>query len=173
MLNDGIIELIEKFDLKTNYGIFNLNIFKQKNNDQLHLALTYGKWEKDVPVLCRVNSFGSINNSIDDLVLNEDLEIRKITNLIKKDDAGVIVFINQDHETKPLMKRIKNLKNAEKSGKSHKPFRKMDEKDYGIGAQILHSLGVGKIKLLTTKDRKIKRVGMAGYGLEIIKTINF
>ena len=60
--------------------------------------------------MCRVNSFGSINNSIDDLVLNEDLEIRKITNLIKKDDAGVIVFINQDHETKPLMKRIKNLK---------------------------------------------------------------
>ena len=49
----------------------------------------------------------------------------------------------------------------------------MDEKDYGIGAQILHSLNVGKIKLLTTKDRKIKRVGMAGYGLEIIKTINF
>ena len=173
MSNDGIIELIEKFDLKTNYGIFNLNIFKQKNNDQLHLALTYGKWEKDLPVLCRVNSFGSINNSIDDLVLNEDLEIRKITNLIKKDDAGVIVFINQDHETKPLMKRLKNLKNAEKLGKSHKPFRKMDEKDYGIGAQILHSLGVGKIKLLTTKDRKIKRVGMAGYGLEIIKTINF
>ena len=71
------------------------------------------------------------------------------------------------------MKSIKNLKNVEKSGKSHKPFRKMDEKDYGIGAQILHSLGVGKIKLLTTKDRKIKRVGMAGYGLEIIKTINF
>ena len=173
MSNDGIIELIEKFDLKTNYGIFNLNIFKQKNNDQLHIALTYGKWEKDLPVLCRVNSFGSINNSIDDLVLNEDLEIRKITNLIKKDDAGVIVFINQDHETKPLMKRIKNLKNVEKSGKSHKPFKKMDEKDYGIGAQILHSLGVGKIKLLTTKDRKIKRVGMAGYGLEIIKTINF
>ena len=119
--------------------------------------------------MCRVNSFGSINNSIDDLVLNEDLEIRKITNLIKKDDAGVIVFINQDHETKPLMKRIKNLKNAEKSGKSHKPFRKMDEKDYGIGAQILRHLGVRKIQLLSNNPKK--RAGLNGYGLEITKTI--
>ena len=84
-----------------------------------------------------------------------------------------MVFINQDYETKPLLKRIKNLKKTEKLGSSHKPFKKMDEKDYGIGAQILHNLGVSKIKLLTTKDRKIKRVGMAGYGLEIIKTINF
>ena len=173
MANDKLIELIEKFDLKTNYGKFKLHTFKQKNNDLIHIALTCGSWKMKDPILCRVNSFGSINNTIDDLVLNEDTEIRKVTNLIKKDKKGVMVFINQDYETKPLLKRIKNLKKTEKLGLSHRPFKKMDEKDYGIGAQILHYLGVSKIKLLTTKDRKIKRVGMAGYGLEIIKTINF
>ena len=173
MANDRLIQLIEKFDLKTNYGRFELHTFNQKNNDLIHIALTYGNWKKEDPILCRVNSFGSINNTIDDLVLNEDKDIRKVSELIKKDKRGVMVFINQDHETKPLLKRIKNLKKTEKLGSSHKPFKKMDEKDYGIGAQILHYLGIGKIKLLTTKDRKIKRVGMAGYGLEIIKTINF
>ena len=173
MANDRLIELIEKFNLKTNYGRFELHTFKQKNNDLIHIALTYGNWKKEESVLCRVNSFGSINNKIDDLVLNEDKDIRKVSELIKKDKRGVMVFINQDHETKPLIKRIKNLKKTEKLGSSHKPFKKMDEKDYGIGAQILHYLGVSKIKLLTTKDRKIKRVGMAGYGLEIVKTINF
>ena len=173
MKNDSLIKLIDSFNLKTKYGDYTLNTFKQNNNDQIHLALSKGVWSKNEPVLCRVNSFGSINNSIDDLVLREDKNIKKITTKIDKENKGVIVFINQDHETKPILNKINYLKKIQKSGKTFKPFQKMDDKDFGIGAQILHKLNVAKIKLLTTKDRKIKRVGMAGYGLEIVETVNF
>ena len=173
MKNDSLIELIDSFNLKTKYGDYTLNTFKQKNNDQVHLALSKGTWSKNEPVLCRVNSFGSINNSIDDLVIREDENIKKITNKIDKENKGVIVFVNQDHETKPILNKINHLKKLQKSGKVFKPYKKMDVKDFGIGAQILHELHVSKIKLLTTKNRKIKRVGMAGYGLEIVETVNF
>ena len=173
MKNDSLIDLIDEFNLKTIYGEFNLNTFKQKNNDQIHLALSKGNWLKDEPVLCRVNSFGSINNSIDDLVINEDPIIKKITKKINKEGKGVIVFVNQDSEAKPILNNINHLKTLQKSGKDFKPYKKMDAKDFGIGAQILHKLNVSKIRLLTTKDRKIKRVGMAGYGLKITETVNF
>ena len=173
MKNDSLIDLIDEFNLKTIYGDFNLNTFKQKNNDQIHLALSKGNWLKDEPVLCRVNPFGSINNSIDDLVINEDPIIKKITKKINKEGKGVIVFVNQDSEAKPILNNINHLKTLQKSGKDFKPYKKMDAKDFGIGAQILHKLNVSKIRLLTTKDRKIKRVGMAGYGLKITETVNF
>ncbi len=173
MKNDSLIELIDKFKLKTIYGEYELNTFKQKNNDQVHLALTMGSWAVNEPVLCRVNSFGSINNSIDDLVMRKDKIIKKITSKINEENKGVIVFVNQDHETKPILNKISHLKKLQKSGKGFSPYKKMDAKDFGIGAQILHKLNVTKIKLLTTKDRKIKRVGMAGYGLSIVETVNF
>ena len=147
MKNDSLIELIDKFDLKTIYGDFVLNTFKQINNDQVHLALTKGSWSRQESVLCRVNSFGSINNSIDDLMINENKKSETI--------------------------RSKVLKKIQNSGKDFKPYKKMDAKDFGIGAQILHKLNVSKIKLLTTKNRKIKRVGMGGYGLKIVETVNF
>ena len=65
------------------------------------------------------------------------------------------------------------FKKTQIEGNNHTPYKKMDVKDFGIGAQILHKLNITKIKLLTTKDRKIKRVGMAGYGLEIVETVKF
>ena len=173
MKNDSLIELIDKFIVNTIYGEFVLNTFKQKNNDQVHLALSKGGWSKNEAVLCRVNSFGSINNNIDDLIIREDSTIKKITEKINKENKGVIVFVNQNHETKPILNNISHLKKLQNSGKDFKPYKKMDAKDFGIGAQILHQLNVSKIKLLTTKDRKIKRVGMAGYGLKITETVNF
>tara|TARA_B100001093_G_scaffold373487_1_gene358465 strand:- start:883 stop:2004 length:1122 start_codon:yes stop_codon:yes gene_type:complete len=173
MDNDSLIELIDVFEMETTYGKFSLNTFKEKNNDRVHLALSKGKWKKDEPVLCRVNSLGSINNSIDDLILREDFTLRKITKKINDENKGVIVFVNQDHETRPILNRINHIKKTQIEGNTHKPFKKMDVKDFGIGAQILHKLNITKIKLLTTKDRKIKRVGMGGYGLEIVKTVKF
>ena len=131
MKNDSLIEIIDSFNLKTKYGDYTLNTFKQKNNDQVHLALSKGTWSKNEPVLCRVNSFGSINNSIDDLVLREDENIKKITNKIDKENKGVIVFVNQDHETKPILNKINHLKKLQKSGKVFKPYKKMDVKDFG------------------------------------------
>ena len=173
MHNDSLIELIDVFEIKTIYGEFILNTFKQKNNNKVHLALTKGKWKKDDSVLCRVNSLGSINNNIDDLILREDSVLKRITNHIKNEKKGVIVFVNQDHETNPIINRINHIKKTQIEGNNHIPYKKMDVKDFGIGAQILHKLNITKIKLLTTKDRKIKRVGMGGYGLEIVKTVKF
>ena len=99
--------------------------------------------------------------------------MKRITNYIKNENKGVIVFVNQDHETYPIINRINHIKKTQIEGNTHTPYKKMDAKDFGIGAQILHKLNVTKIKLLTTKDRKIKRVGMAGYGLEIVETVKF
>ena len=105
------------------------------------------------------------------MLLREDTVLKKITDHINKEGKGVIVFVNQDHETKPILNKINHLKKSQESGKNHKPYKAMDLKDYGVGAQILYSLNVSKIKLLTSNTKKIKRVGMAGYGLEIVEYI--
>lgn len=171
MKNDSLIELIDKFKIESIYGDYILNTFKQKNNDQVHLALSRGMWSLNEPVLSRVIPLSSINNNIDDLLLREDTVLKKITDHINKEGKGVIVFVNQDHETKPILNKINHLKKSQDSGKNHEPYKAMDLKDYGVGAQILYSLNVSKIKLLTSNTKKIKRVGMAGYGLEIVEYI--
>ena len=172
MRHDSLISKIEDFDLNTIYGKFKLNAFQQNNNDQIHLALSKGNWKKNEPVLVRINSSKVNNDILNSFISNNDLDLKSIFKKINDCERGVVVFINQNPSNINIMLRLGQLKalKDKKNIKSYTP--KVDKRDFGIGAQILHKLGINKIDLLTN-SKKIKRVGITGYGLEIVNYIKY
>lgn len=172
MQHDSLISKMEDFDFKSRYGDFRLRAYKQTTNDQIHIALTKGNWEFDESVLVRVNS-SFVNNDILGTLTNEpDKKLDAMFKAINDEGKGAIVFINQDISSDRLLTRLEELKELQKEGVVKAPQIKMDSKDFGIGAQILHDLGIGKIRLLTNSE-SVKRVGMIGYGLEITEWVNY
>ena len=172
MRHDSLISKIENFDLNTIYGKFKLHAFQQNNNDQIHLALSKGNWKKNEPVLVRINSSKVNNDILNSFISNNDLDLKSIFKKINDCERGVVVFINQNPSNINIMLRLRQLKalKDKKNIKSYTP--KVDKRDFGIGAQILHKLGINKIDLLTN-SKKIKRVGITGYGLEIVNYIKY
>lgn len=172
MQHDSLIEKSEDFELNTRFGQYRLRAYHQTTNDQVHLALTKGSWKIDEPVLVRMNSTLVNNDILGTLTSNAD---QKLDNMFKKlntEEKGAIVFINQDIKGFNLISRLKELKENQSDGIVKAPRVIMDEKDFGIGAQILHDLGIHKIKLMSNSQHK-KRVGMIGYGLEIIDYVSY
>ena len=172
MRHDSLISKIESFDLNTIYGKFKLHAFQQNNNDQIHLALSKGNWKKNEPVLVRINSSKVNNDILNSFISNNDLDLKSIFKKINDCERGVVVFINQNPSNINIMIRLRQLKalKDKKTIKSYTP--KVDKRDFGVGAQILHKLGINKIDLLTN-SKKIKRVGITGYGLEIVNYIKY
>ena len=173
MAHDSLIEKKEDFDIETKFGAFRLRAYEQTTNHQLHLALTKGAWDKDEHVLTRINS-KAINNDILGMLTNgKEEKLDNMFKIINDDGRGAIIFINQVNQSLNTLKRLKVLKNKQKSNKIIKaPKVGMDIKDFGIGAQILHDLDIHKLRLISN-GKKEKRVGMIGYGLEIIEYINY
>jgi len=170
MQHDSLIEKIEDFDLKTRFGEFRLRAYKQTTNNQVHLALTKGEWREDEPVLVRVNST-LINNDIIRLLTSKpDDSFKRMFQMIKDEGKGAIVFINQENQSFNLINRLSLIKERQQESKTKVPGIKFDNKDFGIGAQILHDLRISKLKLITNNKNIQKRVGIIGYGLEIVDT---
>lgn len=172
MQHDSLIEKSEDFELNTRFGRYRLRAYHQTTNDQVHLALTKGTWKTDEPVLVRMNSTLVNNDILGTLTSNADQKLDMMFKQLNAEGKGAIVFINQDIHGLNLINRLKELKQNQKEGIDKAPRVVMDEKDFGIGAQILHDLGVHKIKLMSNSQQK-KRVGMIGYGLEIIDYVNY
>ncbi len=171
MLHDSLINKIEEFDVETRFGKFCLKAYKQTTNGQVHLALSKGNWKDDEEVMVRVNSTLINNDVIGTLTANPDHKLSKMFDLINNEGKGVVVFINQEFQTFDLIKRLNDLKKVKENDLS--PVIKMDNKDIGIGAQILHDLNISKIRLISNGKYNVKRVGMIGYGLEIVDYISF
>ncbi len=165
MQHDSLIEKIEDFDITTRFGDFRLRAYRQTNNEQIHIALTTGSWKPTDKVLVKVNST-LINNTLGILMQKSDERFERIFDIINKEGNGAIVFINQENKSQNILSHLSLLKNKDEK-------IDMDKKDYGIGAQILHDLGISKLRVITNAENKIKRVGMTGYGLEIIEYINY
>jgi len=172
MRNDSLIEKIEDFYLKTRFGKFRLRAYKQTNNNQVHLALTKGNWEQNESVLVRVNSTLVNNDIIGTLTKNPDDKLAKMFNIINNEGKGAIVFINQENQSFNLLKRLKLIKNHTNLNSENLKIT-MDDKDFGIGAQILHNLNISKMKVISNGRQNKKRVGMVGYGLEITDYVNY
>ena len=173
MEHDSLIEKKEDFTIETRFGVYRLRAYQQTTNNQIHLALTKGKWSKDDPVLTRVNSTLINNDILGTLTNNADQKLDNMFNVINEEGRGAIIFINQQPQSINLLNRLGILKSSQEVGKLIKaPGIKMDAKDIGIGAQILHDLGITKIKLVTN-SQQTKRVGMIGYGLEITDYVKF
>ena len=168
MQHDSLIEKKEDFDVETRFGNFRLRAYEQTTNGLVHLALTKGSWKPDDEVLVRVNSTLINNDILGTLTNNADQQLNNMFEAINNEEQGAIVFINHLDAGFDLLNRLKALKENQKKGIFKAPSVKMDTKDFGIGAQILHDIGALRLKLLSNSKQK-KRVGMIGYGLEIVK----
>ncbi len=174
MQHDSLINKIEDFDIETRFGKFRLRAFNQTTNNQIHLALTKGSWSKDEVVLCKVTSNAFGNDVLNTLVKGPEDKLTRIFEKINQEGKGAIVFVNQEQLSFNLKKRLTKLKDSQKGiATVEESSTPMDEKDFGIGAQILHDIDITKLKLLTNSPAQKKRVGITGYGLEVIEKINY
>ena len=172
MEHDSLIEKKEDYTIKTRFGDFRLRAYQQTTNNQIHLALTKGVWETDEVVLTRVNSTLVNNDILGTLTNNADKKLDQMFQTINENGKGAILFINQQNQSQNLLNRLHILKENQANGIMKAPMMAMDNKDFGIGAQILHDLNISKIKLMTN-TKQTKRVGMIGYGLEIIDYVRY
>ena len=172
MEHDSLIEKKEDFEIETRFGKFRLRAYKQTTNNQVHIALTKGAWTNKEGVLTRINSTLVNNDILGTLTNNADKKLDQMFQVINEAEKGAILFINQQNESKNLLNRLAVLKESQKNGELKAPAIGMDQRDFGIGAQILHDLNISKLKLITN-TQQTKRVGMIGYGLEIIDYVSY
>ena len=165
MKNDSLIS--KNFDekVKTSFGNYRLRAYKQTNNDQVHIALTLGDWNKGEHILTRINSSVVDNDVTKILSGTNEKKYDKIFSKINKEGKGAVIFINQNQSSEKIMEKLNSL-----SKDSDKP--KIDFRDFGIGAQILHDLDISKVNLLSNSEHK-HRVGLSGYGLSIVDYTNY
>ena len=173
MKNDSLISLMFDEEISTEYGGYRLRGYRQTNNNQIHLSLTLGEWNHDEPVLVRINSSVVENDILKILAGANDKNYSKIFEKINNAGKGAIIFINQNQEPESILERINKLKDSNNKLKINNSInQKQDFKDFGIGAQIIHDIGISKIKILSNSGEK-PRVGLSGYGLSIDEYIRF
>ena len=172
MEHDSLIEIKEDFEIKTRFGEFRLRAYQQTTNNQVHIALSKGSWSKDEPILTRVNSTLVNNDILGTLTNDADKKLDQMFQVINEEGKGAVIFVNQQNQSQNLLSRLTALKENQKNGNMKAPDIKMDNKDFGIGAQILHDLNIRKLKLITN-TQQTKRVGMIGYGLEIVDYVKY
>ncbi len=166
MKHDSLIVKKEDYDIQTRFGTFRLRAYQQTTNKQMHIALTKGTWNDGDIVLTRINSTAINNDILGTLTQTEGDKLDRIFAKLNENEQGAVVFINQENHSVDLLNRLTELKVLQAQGTMQAPEIKMDNKDFGIGAQILHDLDISKLNLLTNSEQS-KRVGMIGYGLEI------
>ena len=173
MEHDSLIEKKEDFEINTRFGSFRLRAYEQTTNHNVHIALTKGSWEKGDKVLTRINSKSINNDVLGTLTSNIENSLNKMFDIINKNKAGAIIFISPEQQAIDTLRRLNILKKNQIKNKVAKaPNMGMDDRDFGIGAQILHDLDITNLKLISN-TKGTKRVGMIGYGLEISEYISF
>jgi 3,4-dihydroxy 2-butanone 4-phosphate synthase/GTP cyclohydrolase II len=170
---DSLIEEVVKVDMPTRSGHFNLIAFREKYSSNEHLALVKGSWEKDEPVMVRVHSSCFTGDILGSLRCDCGEQLQAAMQLVEKEGKGVILYMNQEGRGIGLLNKLKAYRLQEQGmdtveANLHLGFQ-MDQRDYGIGAQILRHLGISKLKLISNNPKK--RVGLIGYGLEVVDNI--
>ncbi|MFM9988337.1 3,4-dihydroxy-2-butanone-4-phosphate synthase [Flavobacterium sp.] len=172
MQHDSLIVKKEDFDIETRFGTFRLRAYEQTTNKQIHIALTKGTWNLGESILTRINSSQVNNDLLGTLTNNADKQLDDMFKMINEQGKGAVLFINQDMQSVNLLSRISELKLLQSKGEMKAPKIIIDSKDFGIGAQMLHDIDISKIRLISNTEQS-KRVGMIGYGLEIMEYVNY
>ena len=170
---ETIIQKEVEVEMPTQWGDFKMIAFRQTTTEQEHLALVKGSWKKDEPVLVRVHSSCATGDIFGSCRCDCGSQLHKAMEMIEKEGKGAIVYMNQEGRGIGLMNKLKAYKLQEQGmdtveANIHLGF-KMDERDYGVGAQILRELSISKIRLMTNNPKK--RAGLIGYGLEIVENV--
>jgi 3,4-dihydroxy 2-butanone 4-phosphate synthase/GTP cyclohydrolase II len=171
--HESLIRREVRVDMPTQHGEFFLQAYKQLNTDQDHLALIKGSWEPNEPVLVRVHSSCLTGDIFGSCRCDCGPQLLRSMQMIEQAGKGVVLYMNQEGRGIGLLNKLKAYKLQEEGldtveANLHLGF-KMDERDYGVGAQILRDLGIHKIKLMSNNPRK--RAGLLGYGLEIVENV--
>jgi 3,4-dihydroxy 2-butanone 4-phosphate synthase/GTP cyclohydrolase II len=170
---DSLVEEVVRVDMPTKFGHFKLVAFREKNSTNEHLALLKGEWQKDEPVLVRVHSSCFTGDILGSLRCDCGEQLQKAMQQVEKEGKGAILYMNQEGRGIGLLNKLKAYQLQEQGmdtveANLHLGFQ-MDQRDYGIGAQILRYLGITKLRLMSNNPKK--RVGLIGYGLEIVENI--
>ncbi|MBL4715013.1 MAG: bifunctional 3,4-dihydroxy-2-butanone-4-phosphate synthase/GTP cyclohydrolase II [Bacteroidia bacterium] len=175
MNNESLIEKqIESVDMPTQHGNFKLTAYKQTNTDEIHLALIKGEWKKDEPILVRVHSSCVTGDIFGSCRCDCGSQLHSAMDMVEKEGKGVVLYMKQEGRGIGLINKLKAYK-LQEEGKDTAEANlelgfKIDERDYGVGAQILRDLGVSKLKLISNNPKK--RIGLIGYGLEIVESVS-
>ena len=172
MQHDSLIVKKEDFEMETRFGSFRLRAYLQTTNKQVHIALTKGSWNNGEPVLTRIISNHANNDILNGLTDSRDKIMEDVFLRITQEQKGAVVFINSEKDSSDLLSRLSELKQRQAEGITKIPQIKMDVKDFGIGAQILHDLDISNSRLITN-SMQAKRGGMIGYGLEISEYVGY
>ncbi|MCD6013234.1 MAG: 3,4-dihydroxy-2-butanone 4-phosphate synthase [Flavipsychrobacter sp.] len=173
LTNETLIHEEVRVHMPTKYGDFELVAFKQTNTGENHLALVKGEWKEDEPVLVRVHSSCFTGDILHSLRCDCGDQLHKAMEMVEAEGKGVVLYMNQEGRGIGLFNKLKAYK-LQEEGKDTVDANlalgfKMDQRDYGIGAQILRHLGVHKMRLMTNNPKK--RAGIVGYGLEIVENV--
>lgn len=170
---ESLIKEEERVQMPTKYGMFELIAFQQVNTGEIHLAIKKGNWQKDEPVMVRVHSSCMTGDILGSLRCDCGDQLHTALKMIEAAGKGLVLYMNQEGRGIGLINKLKAYKLQEQGmdtveANLHLGFG-MDERDYGVGAQILRELGISKMKLMSNNPRK--RAGLLGYGLEVVETI--
>lgn len=170
---DSLIDEIVRVDMPTQFGHFKLIAFQEKNSTNEHLALIKGSWVTDEPVMVRVHSSCFTGDILGSLRCDCGEQLHRAMQMVEAEGKGIILYMNQEGRGIGLLNKLKAYRLQEEGmdtveANLHLGFQ-TDQRDYGVGAQILRHLGVTKLRLITNNPKK--RVGLIGYGLEIVDNI--
>jgi 3,4-dihydroxy 2-butanone 4-phosphate synthase/GTP cyclohydrolase II len=173
LINESLIEEEVEVDLPTEYGDFKMKAFKQITNNQLHLAIYKGSWTENDNVLVRVHSSCVTGDIFGSCRCDCGPQLSAALEKINKEDCGVLVYMNQEGRGIGLLNKLKAYK-LQETGKDTVEANlelgfNADDRDYGVGAQILRAMNIKKIRLLSNNPKK--RVGLKGYGIDIIESV--
>lgn len=171
---ETLIEEVVRLTAPTEYGEFDVIGFEDKTTEKNLFALTKGSWKKDEPILVRVHSSFTTTDIFGALMGDSGSQLHAAMKQVNDEGKGVVLYIEQDGGGVDLMNKLKAYKKFQEEGlstvESNSRLRApMDQRDYGIGAQVLRKLGVSKLRLLTNNPKK--RIGLIGYGLEIVENV--
>lgn len=171
--NESLVEEVVNVHMPTKHGDFQLYAFRQLATGENHLALVKGKWEQDEPVLVRVHSSCFTGDILHSLRCDCGDQLTAAMEMVEKEGKGIILYMNQEGRGIGLFNKLKAYK-LQEEGKDTVEANlalgfKNDQRDYGVGAQILRHLGATKLRLMTNNPRK--RAGLNGYGLEIVENV--
>ena len=173
MKQERLIRKEEEVNMPTKYGDFKLIAYSQITTDEVHMALVKGEWEKDEPVLVRVHSSCVTGDILGSLRCDCGEQLHAAMKMVEQEGKGVVLYMKQEGRGIGLLNKLKAYK-LQEEGKDTVEANlalgyDMDNRDYGVGAQILREVGVTKIKLITNNPKK--RTGLIGYGLEIVDNV--
>lgn len=170
---ETLIQEEERVQMPTKYGMFELIAFKQLNTGEIHLAIKKGEWKKDEPIMVRVHSSCMTGDILGSLRCDCGDQLHKALKMIEAEGKGIVLYMNQEGRGIGLLNKLKAYTLQEQGLDTVEANLQlgfgMDERDYGVGAQILRHLGISKMKLMSNNPRK--RAGLLGYGLEVVETI--